>query len=458
MSKDKHAGKEHVSIVISGHVDSGKSTTTGRLIYDLGGIPEREMVKLREEAKIHGKESFEFAFFMDRQEEERRRGITIVCTVKQFYTDTKFYTIIDAPGHKDFIKNMISGASQADVGLLLVPADGGFETAISKDNGQSRQHALILNLLGVKQLIVGINKMDSCKFSQEKFEEARNEIKNILARVGWPKKFVETSVPIIPYSGYHGENLTKNTDKMPWWKGVKVLTKGGKEVECVTIVDTLEKYVEIPKRPVDKPVRCPLNGCFNIKGTGDILTGRVEQGTFKPGIEVVFIPTHTESNPCSGKVFSIEMHHKKVESAGPGDNVGMNIKGLDKNNMPRVGDIMILKSDTTIKACKRFTAQVQILQHPGELKVGYTPIGCVRTAKAALRLSKINWKSGKETGNQKLENPPFLKANESAEVVFEPQQPFVVETYKNCDPLSRLLVLEGNGAVMLGKVTAVEFD
>jgi len=300
--------------------------------------------------------------------------------------------------------------------------------------------------------------MDSCKWSKEKFEEARNEIKNILARVGWPKKFVETSVPIIPYSGYLGENLTKVTDKMPWWKGVEVTTKGGKAVTCVTIVDTLEKYVEIPKRPTDKPVRVPLNGCFNIKGTGDILTGRCEQGTFKPGIEVVFIPTHTESNPCIGKVFSIEMHHKKVESAGPGDNVGMNVKGLDKNNMPRVGDIMILKSDTSIKACKRFTAQVQVLQHPGELKIGYTPIGCVRTSKAALRLSKINWKSGKETGNQKLENPPFLKANESAEVVFEPQQPFVVETYQNCDPLSRLLVLEGNGAVMLGKVTAVDFD
>jgi len=252
--------------------------------------------------------------------------------------------------------------------------------------------------------------------------------------------------------------LTKVTDKMPWWKGVEVTTKGGKNVTCVTIVDTLELYVEIPKRPTDKPVRVPLNGCFNIKGTGDILTGRCEQGVFKPGIEVVFIPTHTDSNPCIGKVFSIEMHHKKVEQAGPGDNVGMNIKGLDKNNMPRVGDIMILKSDTSIKACKRFTAQVQVLQHPGELKVGYTPIGCVRTSKAPLRLSKINWKSGKETGNQKLENPPFLKANESAEVQFEPQQPFVVETFQNCDPLSRLLVLEGNGAVMLGKITGVEFD
>ena len=452
----KTTNKEHISIVIAGHVDSGKSTTTGRLIYDQGGIPEREMEKLRTEAKLHGKESFEFAFFMDRQEEERKRGITIVCTVKEFYTNTKHYTIIDAPGHKDFIKNMISGASQADVGLLLVPADGNFETAISKDNGQTRQHALLLNLLGVKQLVVGINKMDAAKYSEEKYNEVANEMKNVLTKVGWPKKFVE-QVPIIPYSGYRSENLTKSTDKMPWFKGFDLKTRSGKDVHVNTIIDCLENYVEIPPRPIDKPMRVPLNGVFNIKGAGDVLTGRCEQGVIKPGTEVVFLPTHTESNPCTGKIFSIEMHHKKVDNAGPGDNVGMNVKGLDKNNMPRTGDIMIVKTDTTIKTCKRFTCQAQVLEHPGELKIGYTPVGCVKTSKAALKLVEIKWKSGKETGNQKVENPPFLKKNEACELVFEPQQPFVVETYKNCDPLSRVAILEGNSCVMLGKVIDVEY-
>ena len=199
-----------------------------------------------------------------------------------------------------------------------------------------------------------------------------------------------------------------------------LLTKSGKQVHVDTIIDCLNNSVEIPQRPIDKPVRVPLNGVFNIKGAGDVLTGRCEQGLLKPGTEVIFLPTHTESNPCTGKVFSIEMHHKKVESAGPGDNVGMNMKGLDKNNMPRVGDIMILKNDTTLKTCKRFTCQAQILEHPGELKIGYTPVGCVKTSKAPIKLVKINWKSGKSTGNQKVEDPPFLLKNEACELVFEP--------------------------------------
>jgi len=194
------------------------------------------------------------------------------------------------------------------------------------------------------------------------------------------------------------------------------------------------------------------------KGTGDILTGRCEQGTLKAGVEVVFLPTHTDAQKCVGKVFSIEMHYKQVATASPGDNVGMNIKGLDKNNMPHVGDVMVVKDDTTIKACKRFTAQVQVLTHPGELKPGYTPIGLVRTAKAAIKLTKINWRKGKETGGEKKENEPFLKANDMGEVVFEPQLPLVVQNYKDCPALARLLVLEGNSAVMLGKIVGVEYN
>jgi translation elongation factor EF-1alpha len=152
----------------TGHVDSGKSTTTGRLLFELGGIPERELEKLKEEAAALGKQSFAFAFYMDRQKEERERGVTISCTTKEFFTDRWHYTIIDAPGHRDFIKNMISGAAQADVCLLMVPADGNFTTAIQKGDhkaaeiqGQTRQHARLINLLGVKQLICGVNKMDS---------------------------------------------------------------------------------------------------------------------------------------------------------------------------------------------------------------------------------------------------------------------------------------------------------
>merc|ERR1712230_254321 len=310
-------GKEHLSIVICGHVDSGKSTTTGRLIFELGGIPEREIEKLRAEADALGKSSFAFAFYMDRQKEERERGVTISCTTKEFFTDNWHYTIIDAPGHRDFIKNMISGAAQADVALLMVPADGNFTTAIQKGNhkagevqGQTRQHARILNLLGVKQLVIGVNKMvsDVAKYSEERYNEIRDEMRSMLIRVGWKKDFVANSVPVLPISGWMGDNLLEKSTNMGWWAGQKIkVDSTGEEMLITTVKQCLNDVAQPPKRETDKPMRCPISGIYKIKGVGDVLAGRAE----------------------------------------PGDNVGMNIKGLDKNNMPRSGDVMVYKKDGT---------------------------------------------------------------------------------------------------------------
>ena len=458
--------KEHLSIVICGHVDSGKSTTTGRLLFELGGIPEREMDKLREEAAALGKSSFAFAFYMDRQKEERERGVTIQCTTKEFFTDKWHYTIIDAPGHRDFIKNMISGAAQADVCLLMVPADGNFTTAIQKGDhkaaeiqGQTRQHARLINLLGVKQLIVGVNKMDSdtAGYKKERYDEIANEMKHMLVRVGWKDSFVEKSVPILPISGWMGDNLIKPSDNMSWWKGMDVVNQAGQTVHVHTLLDALNLFTVLPERKTGVNLRVPISGIYKIKGVGDVLAGRVEQGTVKPGDEVVFLPTHTSANPCVGKVFTVEMHHKRVEKAISGDNVGMNIKGLDKGNMPRAGDVMVLKTDTSLGVCKEFTAQIQTLDIPGEIKIGYSPIGFVRCGRSACRVKSINWKVGKETGGKKMESPHSIKSNEMAEIVFEPQQPFVVDSFTNCEGLSRIAFLDGNTAVMLGKVVKVVF-
>merc|ERR1712054_546947 len=426
-------GKQHVSIVICGHVDAGKSTTTGRFIFELGGIPEREMAKLKEEAERLGKGSFAFAFYMDRQKDERERGVTIACTTKEFFTESKHYTVIDAPGHRDFIKNMITGASQADVALLMVPADGNFTAAIARGNhkagevmGQTRQHALLVNLLGVKQLIVGINKMDCdvAKYSKERYDEVKGEAERMLLRVGWKKAFVASSVPFIPMSGWKGDNLITKSANMGWWSGCDVKVDG-KSLHIDTLLDALDKMVTVPKRATDKAMRVPISGVYKIKGVGDVLTGRVEQGVVKPNDEVLFLPTHSASTPCTGKVFTVEMHHKSVPSASTGDNVGLNVKNLPKENMPRVGDVIVLKSDTTIGRVASFTAQVQILNHPGELKAGYTPIAFVRTGRSAVKITKIDWKMGKETGGQKLEDPASIKAGEMTQLVFEPQQPFV---------------------------------
>ena len=458
--------KQHVSIVVCGHVDAGKSTTTGRLIFELGGINDREMKKLQDEADRLGKGSFAFAFYMDTTKEERERGVTIQCQTKEFYTPKYHYTIIDAPGHRDYMKNMITGSSQADVALLMVPADGNFPTSIANGKGegevkgQTREHARILNLSGVRQLVVGINKMDEkmANYSEERFNEIKEEVKRMLLQVGWPKPMVEKGVAFVPISGWKGDNLIKKSENMPWWNGVDVMSPITKQtVHIDTLHDVLDKLVQLPPRATDKPLRMPVSQILKIKGVGDVLTGRIEQGIVSPGDEVKFIPTDTKANPCTGKVFAIEMHHKSVPSAGPGDNVGLNIKGLDKYK-PKTGDVMIIKKDNSLSKCARFTAQIQVLDHPGELKVGYTPIVFCRTARSACRISKINWRAPKANMEAKEENPPFIKAGDLAEIEFTPQQPFCVESFAKCEGLGRIAVMEGQNAVFLGKVMEVELD
>jgi len=460
-------GKEHLSIVICGHVDSGKSTTTGRLIFELGGIPEREIEKLRAEADALGKSSFAFAFYMDRQKEERERGVTISCTTKEFFTDNWHYTIIDAPGHRDFIKNMISGAAQADVALLMVPADGNFTTAIQKGNhkagevqGQTRQHARLINLLGVKQLVCGVNKMDTNDgtngtYSEARYTEISTEMNRMLKLVGWPPGFVDKKVPIIPISGWNGDNLLTKSENMAWWKGQKVKISKEKAMVVVTLLDALNEFVQPAARDPEKKMRLPISGVYKIKGVGDVLTGRVEQGNVVCGKDVIFLPTHTQSTACPGKIFTVEMHHKRLEEGGKsGDNIGMNIKALNKDNMPRVGDVMIYKEDDTLSTSENFSAQVSVLDIPGSIKPGYSPIGHVRCGRAACRLVKIVWRMGKDTGGEKIDGAVELKTNDQAEAIFVPQQPMVVDSFANCEGLARIAFLDGNSAVMLGKVQA----
>jgi len=456
--------KKHLSLVICGHVDSGKSTTTGHLLFELGGLAERDLDKLRTEAERLGKGSFAFAFYMDRQKEERERGLTIACTTKEFYTDKWHFTVIDAPGHRDFIKNMITGASQADVALILVPADGNFPASIAKGNhklgeiqGQTRQHARLVNLLGVKQIIVGVNKMDcdTAAYRQDRFVEVADEMRRVLLHVGFKKEFVEHGVPMLPISGWVGDNLLKRSEHMDWWKGQDV--QSGQEVVHVeTLYEALDNFCRVPERPISAPMRMPISGIYKIKGVGDVLAGRVEQGVVKPGEEVAFLPTHTTANPCTGKVFTLEMHHQRVSTATPGDNVGLNIKGLDKSNMPHCGDVMVYKKDTTLGHTIHFDAQIQVLDIPNELRVGYSPIGFVRCGHAACRITQLKWKIGKETEGKKVDGPFSLKSHEMAECTFEPQQPLVCDSFKNCEGLSRVAFMDGNSVVMLGKVISCE--
>jgi elongation factor 1-alpha len=448
--------KQHISIVVCGHVDAGKSTTTGHLIFKLGGISERDMQKLQAEADAQGKSSFAFAYYMDKDKAERERGVTINCTTKEFFTESYHYTIVDAPGHRDYVKNMITGAGCADVALLLVPAEaGGFETAIAKGDhssgevqGQTRQHARLLGLLGIEKLIVGVNKMDSCDWSEQRFNEIKEEMTKMITVANFKPK----QVAFIPYSGFKGENLVEPTDKMPWYKGWKANLNKDTVVEGVTLYDALEKLVKPPKRNETGPLRIPINGIYKIKGVGDVITGRIEQGTLNAGDVVRVVPRDVDNL----KVFSIEMHHKTWPNAKPGDNVGMNIKGLDKTKMPKVGDIITLQKEA-LTPVESYIAQVVVQEHPGQLKPGFSPCVHVRTAKSACKMSKILWKIGKKTGNEKQEDPPFLERGDNAEVEFIPQQPLYVESFESCPGLGRVAVMDSNQLVMLGKVMSVKY-
>lgn len=446
--------KIHLSLVVCGHVDAGKSTTCGHLIFKQGGIPEREMAKLQSLAEEKGKSSFGFAYYLDTCKEERERGVTIQCNTKEFFTDKYHYTIVDAPGHKDYIKNMITGSATADVGLLLVPAEkGGFEAAIAKadaklgvEEGQTRQHARLLYLLGVDQIIVGINKMDACDWSQDRFNEIKDEFVKMLQLIGYkPKK-----VPFIPYSGFNGDNLVEKSDKAPWYKGWEANLKPKVKITGYTLVECLNTFIQPPQREPDKAVRLPISNIYNIKGVGQIICGTVEQGTIRPGDVIGIVP----SNLKGKKIFSIEQHKKVLEEAGPGNSVGLSIKGITKDEKVAPGDIIYVEKEGELKPIKSFNAVVAVQEHPGVLKTGYCPVIFCRTAKVACKMTKILWKQSKKTGGAKVENPPELSQYESAEVTFEPSQPLFVEPFEECAALGRIAVMDSNRLKMLGKVTA----
>merc|ERR1712136_656667 len=288
--------------------------------------------------------------------------------------------------------------------------------------GQTRQHARLLHLLGVEQVIVGVNKMDSTKpkpYSEDRYKEINKEVKKMLTKIGFKTK----KIPFVPMSGFKGDNLIEESTNMDWYKGFKVKPKK-KEVEGVTLLDALNNVVHVPKRPTKKPLRMPVSGVYKIKGVGDVTTGRIEQGTLKPNVNVVFAPTGV-----TGKCLSIEMHHKSVAKAGPGDNVGVNVKGLPKENMPKVGDVTSIENEDgdadPPKAADTFRAAVFVQDHPGQLKCA---------------------------SNVKVDLPPFIEAGDEAEVIFKPKMPLCVDAYDVCKPSGRMAAMDSNSLIMLGRV------
>ena len=428
-------GKEkvHVNLVVIGHVDSGKSTTTGHLIYKCGGIDKRTIEKFEKEASEMGKSSFKYAWVLDKLKAERERGITIDISLFKFQTDKFYFTIIDAPGHRDFIKNMITGTSQADVAILIVASGKGeFEAGIGK-NGQTREHGLLAFTLGVKQMIVGVNKMDdkSCNWSQARYEEIKSEVSQYLKKVGYnPEK-----IPFIPISGWLGDNMVESSPNLGWYNGP-------------TLLGALDQIIP-PKRHVDKPLRLPIQDVYKISGIGTVPVGRVETGSIKAGMVVVFAPSQV-----STEVKSVEMHHETLEQANPGDNVGFNVKNVSVKDIKRGYVASDSKSDPA-KECENFTAQVIVLNHPGQISAGYTPVLDCHTAHIACRFNTLQKKIDRRTGASIEDEPKAVKSGDAAMIVLVPSKPMCVETFTEYPPLGRFAVRDMRQTVAVGIIKEV---
>ncbi len=415
-------GKIHINIVFIGHVDHGKSTTVGRLLFDTKNVDEITMNKLREKAKELGKAGFEFAFVMDQLKEERERGVTIDLAHKKFDSPKYYFTIIDAPGHKDFIKNMITGASQADAGVLVVAANDGVMA-------QTKEHVFLARTLGVDQLIIAVNKMDTKEYSEARFKEVKDEVTKLLKTVGYnPEK-----VQFIPMASFPGDNIAKKTEKMPWYKGACLLEA----------MDNLTP----PEKPVHLPLRMPIQDVYNITGIGVVPVGRVETGIMKVGDKIIVVPAR-EGKGISGEVKTIEMHHEQLTQAEPGDNVGFNVRGIAKNDITR-GDVLGHVTNVPSVA-KEFTAQIIVLNHPSVITVGYTPVFHIHTAQVACRISAIEKQLNPTTGEVLKTNPDFIKNGDAAIVKIQPIQPLCIEKQKDIPQMARFAVRDSGATVAAG--------
>ena len=423
--------KPHLNMIITGHIDHGKSTTMGHFLMDMGVIDERAIAQHAEESEKIGKgDTFKYAWVMDNIKDERERGITIDLAFKKFETPKFFFTLIDAPGHRDFIKNMITGASEADCAILVLSAKDDEANVAVAAGGQAREHAFLLRTLGVGQIIVAINKMDTNNYSEDAFKATKEIGEKLLKSVGYKVD----QVPIIPVSGWVGDNLIKKSDNLKWWTGK-------------TLLETLDDF-KIPDKPIGKPLRIPIQDVYSITGVGTVPVGRVETGTFKAGAKIIIMPSGAQ-----GEVKSIETHHTEMESAEAGDNIGFNLRGIEKKDIKR-GDVLGTP-DNPPTVANEFRAQIIVIHHPTALAPGYTPVMHAHTAQVAATIVAFESKINPQTGAEEEKNPKFLKAGDSAIVRIKPVRPTPIETFKEFPEMGRFALRDMGSTIAAGVVKEI---
>ncbi len=425
------AEKEHLNMIVTGHIDNGKSTTMGHFLMDLGVVDERTIAQHAKESEETGKgDTFKYAWVMDNIKDERARGITIDLAFKKFETPKYFFTLIDAPGHRDFVKNMITGASEADCAILVLSAkEGETDTAVAP-GGQAREHAFLLKTLGVSQIILAINKMDDSKFSEDAYKAAKDKGEKLVKSVGYKIE----NVPAIPISGWTGDNLVKKSENMPWYSGK-------------TLLESFDDF-KVPEKPTGKPLRLPIQDVYSITGVGTVPVGRVETGTMKPNDKIIVMPSG-----AVGEIKSIETHHQEMPSATAGDNIGFNLRGIEKKDIKR-GDVLGTP-DNPPTVAKEFKAQIIVINHPTAIAPGYTPVMHCHTAQVAATISAFESKINPATGAAEEENPKFLKVGDSAIVRIRPVRPTCIETFQEFPEMGRFALRDMGSTIAAGIVKEI---
>ena len=416
--------KPHQNLAVIGHVDHGKSTLVGRLMYETENVPEHVIEQYREEAEEKGKGGFEFAYVMDNLAEERERGVTIDIAHQEFDTDEYYFTIVDCPGHRDFVKNMITGASQADNAVLVVAADDGVQP-------QTQEHVFLARTLGIGEMIVAVNKMDLIDYEEGRYREVVEEVTQLLKQV----RFDVDNTKFIPVSAFEGDNVAERSGNLSWFDGDVLL-------------EALNNLPE-SEPPTDAPLRVPIQDVYTISGIGTVPVGRIETGVMTPGNDVTFQPSDV-----GGEVKTVEMHHEEVDSAGPGDNIGFNVRGIGKDDIRR-GDVCG-PVDQPPTVAETFQAQVVVMQHPSVITAGYTPVFHAHTAQVACTIESIDQKIDAASGEVAEENPDFIQSGDAAVVTVRPQKPLSIEPANEIPELGSFAIRDMGQTIAAGKVLSVD--
>ncbi|CAG4921579.1 unnamed protein product [Colias eurytheme] len=433
---ERGSDKEHLYIVVIGHVDAGKSTLMGHLLCELGEVSQRTLHKYEQESKKIGKQSFMYAWVLDETGEERVRGITMDVGKAQFETKTKKVIILDAPGHADFIPNMITGAGQADVALLVVDATRGeFESGFEL-GGQTREHALLVRSLGVNQLAVAVNKLDTTNWSQERFNDIVKKLKAFLKQAG----FKDSDVTFVPCSGLTGENLVKTPTEgelIKWYSGPSLL-------------DVIDKF-NVPERPVSRPLRMSINDVFKGTGSGFCVAGRIETGILNKGDKVLVCPSKE-----TAEVRSLAINEFTTNVSFAGDQVAVTLSGVEMQNVS-IGYIL---SDPVnqVPVTTRFEARLVVFNVKVPITKGYPVLLHHQSLVESAHISKLKALLNKSTGELIKKKPRCLGNNSVALVEITACRPICMERYKDVKELGRVMLRVAGVTIAAGLVTEIYTD